>query len=125
MILNIAKKSSRVVSPNTSMQVRQLPLNNETLPTCLAEYRSLANHVGSLADDFWTVFYDSHNVNLFHPGRAIVTLLCELPMVRSLIPSVCASLYQVTSDSFRSPSSTAAVNDTDISRIPPSDARGL
>jgi len=107
------------------MQVRQLPLNNETLPTCLAEYRSLANHVGSLADDFWTVFYDSHNVNLFHPGRAIVTLLCELPMVRSLIPSVCASLYQVTSDSFRSPSSTAAVNDTDISRIPPSHARGL
>ena len=83
MILNIAKKSSQVVSRNTSMQVRRLPLNHGTLPTCLAEYRNLVNHVGVIAGDFWTVFYDSHNDNLLHPIRIILIPLCELPLVRS------------------------------------------
>src|SRR5712691_981175 len=99
MILNIGKKSSRVVSPNTSMQVRRLPLNHETLPTCLAEYRSLVSHVGSIASDFWTAFYDSHNDNLLHPVRIILIPLCELPLVRS---SDYLSLCQLTIGHLRS-----------------------
>jgi hypothetical protein len=75
------------------MRVRRSPLNHETLLTCLAEYRRLVNHVGRFADDFWTVFYDAHYDNPFQPGRILLIPICELPMVRSLVPFHCSSLH--------------------------------
>jgi hypothetical protein len=58
-------------------------MNPETLLTRLAEYRNLASRVGPITGDFWTVFYESQNDNLFRPVRIVLIPLCELPLVNS------------------------------------------
>ncbi|KAI9507420.1 HlyB/MsbA family ABC transporter [Russula earlei] len=47
----------------------------------VAEYRRLANRVGSRAGDFWSVFLDSHNDRLFRPLRLVSISLSELPLI--------------------------------------------
>jgi hypothetical protein len=65
----------------------------------LAEYRSLASRVGSVAGDFWTVYTEYHDGRQFRPLRLFWIPLGELPPVRS--PETVA-LHRLISDYFRS-----------------------